>query len=69
MGINKVLLCGLGAVGLTYADKLKDVCELKILADIERIKKYKNYPPIFNNNNFHKSSRIEFRNKMHKKLC
>jgi 2-dehydropantoate 2-reductase len=44
MGIKKVLLCGLGAVGLTYANKLKDVCELKILADCARVDKYKKNP-------------------------
>lgn len=49
MEIKKVLLCGLGAVGLTYAYKLKDVCELKILADSARINKYTQIPPEFNN--------------------
>lgn len=48
MGINKVIICGLGAVGLTYANKLKDVCDLKILANKERIEKYKNFPPKLN---------------------
>jgi len=49
MGIEKILICGLGAVGVTYADKLKDICELKILADSERVKKYKQFPPELNN--------------------
>ena len=49
MEIKKVLLCGLGAVGLTYACKLKDVCEFKILADSTRINKYTQIPPEFNN--------------------
>ena len=48
MEIKKVLICGLGAVGLTYAYKLKNVCELKILADEKRVERYKNNPPIFN---------------------
>lgn len=48
MGIEKVLLCGLGAVGLTYANKIKDVCELKILADISRVEKYTSAPPELN---------------------
>lgn len=48
MEINKVIICGLGAVGLTYAYKLKDVCELKILADYKRVEKYKNFPPELN---------------------
>lgn len=46
--IKKVLLCGLGAVGVTYANKLKNVCELKILADSKRIEKYTNFPPELN---------------------
>ncbi len=49
MGIKRVLLCGLGAVGLTYADKLKEICELKILADEIRVKKYTETPPELNN--------------------
>jgi len=49
MRIEKVLLCGLGAVGLTYACKLKDICELKILADESRIKKYTTTLPELNN--------------------
>ncbi len=48
MVTGKVLLCGLGAVGLTYANKLKNVCDLKILADSQRITKYKLTPPILN---------------------
>lgn len=47
--IKKVLICGLGALGLTYANKLKNVCELKILANTERVNKYKKNVPIFNN--------------------
>lgn len=47
--IKNVVLCGLGAVGLTYADKLRNVCELFVLADEERIKKYKKQPPQLNN--------------------
>ncbi|MCQ2744088.1 MAG: ketopantoate reductase family protein [bacterium] len=48
MVTGKVLLCGLGAVGLTYANKFKNVCDLKILADSQRIAKYKSTPPILN---------------------
>ena len=47
---KKVIICGLGALGLTYANKLKDFCELKILANEERIEKYIKNPPIFNGN-------------------
>lgn len=49
MEIKKVLICGLGALGTTYASKLKNLCELKILADRKRINKYKNTPPTLNN--------------------
>ena len=48
MGINNVIICGLGALGLTYASKLKDKCNLKILADINRVEKYKKNTPILN---------------------
>lgn len=46
--IQKVVICGLGAVGLTYANKLKNVCELKILVDKSRLEKLQQTPPIFN---------------------
>lgn len=46
--IRRVLLCGLGAVGLTYANKLKNICELKVLADSARIKKYTEFTPELN---------------------
>ena len=42
--IKKVLICGLGALGLTYANKLKDICNLRILADEDRIRKFKEIP-------------------------
>ncbi len=44
-----VVICGLGAVGMTYANKFNQlgVC-LKILADEERIKRYKTVKPKFN---------------------
>ena len=48
MKIKKVILCGLGAVGLTYANKFKNICELKILANLERIERYKKNPPMLN---------------------
>ena len=49
MGIKKVIISGLGALGVTYANKFNTCCELKILADAERIKKYKENPPTLNN--------------------
>ena len=48
MGIEKVIICGLGALGLTYANKLKRVCDLKILADYTRIEKYRTNQPKLN---------------------
>lgn len=49
METNNIIICGLGALGLTYADKLVNKCNLKILADTTRIQKYKAQKPIFNN--------------------
>lgn len=46
--VNRVIICGLGAVGLTYANKLKDVCELKILVDEARLERFQKNPPILN---------------------
>ena len=46
--MKKVVLIGLGAVGLTYSVKLKDKCKLYILADKARIDKYFAHPPMFN---------------------
>ena len=48
MDIKNVIICGLGALGLTYANKLKNFCNLKILVDEKRLKKYEINPPIFN---------------------
>lgn len=47
-GVNRVIICGLGAVGLTYANKLKDVCELKILVDKARLERFQKNPPLLN---------------------
>lgn len=49
MEIKNVIICGLGALGLTYANKLKNVCNLKILANFERIENYKKNTPSLNN--------------------
>ena len=46
--MTKVVLIGLGAVGLTYAVKLRDKCDLSILADKERLERYAKNKPIFN---------------------
>ncbi len=46
--MTKVVLTGLGAVGLTYAVQLRGKCDLYILADKLRIEKYKTHKPLFN---------------------
>lgn len=46
--MKKILICGLGAVGLTYAVKFKSSSELKILVDEERYKRYAQNKPVFN---------------------
>ena len=55
--INKVILCGLGAVGTVYADKLQrfDEKNFRVLVDEERLKRYMANPISFNGNklNFH----------------
>lgn len=43
-----VIICGLGAVGLTYASKFKDVSNLKILVDKKRLEKFKTQKPVLN---------------------
>lgn len=43
-----VIICGLGAVGLTYANKFKDVSNLKILVDKKRLEKFKKNKPVLN---------------------
>ena len=46
--MRKILICGLGAVGLTYTVKFKANSELKILVDKERLERYNRNKPIFN---------------------
>lgn len=46
--MKKILICGLGAVGLTYAVKIKNNCELKILVDKNRLTRFTQNKPIFN---------------------
>ena len=46
--MRKILICGLGAVGLTYAVKFKNNSELKILVDKERLNRYTQNKPLFN---------------------
>ena len=48
--IKKVILCGLGAIGTIYADKLEkyDAKNLKVLVDESRYERYSKNPVIFN---------------------
>ena len=46
--MEKVVLIGLGAVGLTYAVKLRDKCDLSVLVDKERLERYTKNKPVFN---------------------
>lgn len=48
--IKKVLICGIGAIGSIYADKINryDKNNLKVLVDKHRLDKYKKEPRIFN---------------------
>ena len=46
--MNKVIICGLGAVGLTFAVKFRRKCELRILVDEERLARYKKNKPTLN---------------------
>ncbi len=48
--IKNVLICGLGAVGMTFACKIQKALPecLKVLVDIERLKRYSQNPPKMN---------------------
>ena len=48
--IKNVLICGIGAVGSIYADKIHKFSpdNLKILVDKERFERYLRYPMVFN---------------------
>ena len=48
--IKNVLICGLGAIGSIYADKIQafEPDALRILVDEERLKRYSENPVIFN---------------------
>ena len=49
--IENILICGLGAIGSIYAEKISEYnnASLKILVDENRLKKYTNNPIIYNN--------------------
>lgn len=46
--IEKVMLCGLGAIGTIYAVKLDKICDFKLIADENRRLKYEKNPTVFN---------------------
>lgn len=46
--MKKVVICGLGAVGLTYAARLNNKSELFVLVDRKRLKKFTENKPVFN---------------------
>ena len=46
--MENVIICGLGAVGLTYAAKFRGKCNLKILVDKERFMRYTAKKPVLN---------------------
>lgn len=53
--IKKVLICGIGAVGSIFADKIQSYNSecLKVLVDNERFERYKTCPVIFNGRELH----------------
>ena len=53
--IKNVLICGLGAIGSIYADKIQkfNPDSLRVLVDEERFERYSNNPIIFNGNELH----------------
>ncbi len=48
--IKNILVCGIGAVGSIYADKIQKFCpdNLRVLVDDSRLKRYEQNPIIFN---------------------
>lgn len=48
--IKNVLICGLGAIGTIYAEKIQRTksAELKVLVDESRLERYKSNPVVFN---------------------
>jgi len=46
--MKNVIICGLGAVGLTYAVKFRDISNLRILVDSERLERYQKNKPTLN---------------------
>jgi len=48
LSINNVIVCGLGAVGMTFGARMLGKCNLKVLVDKEHLEKYKNNPQTLN---------------------
>lgn len=46
--IKNVLICGIGAIGSIYAEKIQKYSTLKVLVDKKRLEKYTKNPVIFN---------------------
>ena len=48
--IKNVLICGIGAIGSIYADKIEKFSpkNLRVLVDRERLERYKKNPTVFN---------------------
>lgn len=46
--MKRVILCGLGAVGLTFGMKLKEKSDLRVLVDENRFNRYTVSKPVFN---------------------
>ena len=48
--IRKCLICGIGAVGSIYANKINEFDNdfLRVLVDEDRLEKYKKSPKVFN---------------------
>ena len=48
--IKNVLVCGIGAVGSIYADKIEKFTpqNLRVLVDEARLERYKKNPTVFN---------------------
>ena len=53
--IKNVLICGIGAVGSIYADKIQnfDSADLRVLVDKDRLEKYTRNPMVLNGRELH----------------
>ena len=53
--IKNILICGIGAVGSIYADKIQTFAKdnLRVLVDEARMEKYTKNPVVFNGRELH----------------